>query len=509
VRPLNEVLNLFPGTVQEDWTQHINYSVTGAETGGWVHKDAIVSPTAWIDPGAIVAESAQVKDRAKVLDSAIISGQAVLDKNAVASGNAVVRDTTYLTDSATVSDRAVISGSAILSKEASVSQDSVVSGQAFVTDKAQIRGQARVGGEVKIFHRAQVDEWAKLDDRAMLCDDAKVFGSATLTGTAIVQDSARVLGNSNLTEVAVLSGNSQVLDNAASADTLLLSGDAAVVGHTSVTATTIGVDDAKIDQRSVQTPKIFSGTPVESTHTTVAMTPLPERPLTTPLSPPTVFGRFVTRLLGNGVDQTYEVVHNLNTINLFVTVYDENNVLIYPDVELKNLNVLRVTVQEPLAFNSGRIMIWSPDSILSIPYDGGYQKISHQLKTTALLIDTFQNYWPFYKVYSDLRIVDPNAIELNSEEGHYRLNILPSYKALSEDYDSETFQIGDGSTTIFNVHHSLNTFNIFVGLYDQVPDGIETYSEVSLIDSYHVRIEFNVPPSASQYILVLFTPKLV
>jgi len=81
MKTLEEIMQMFPSTEKEKWSQHSNGK-------GWVYITAKVSPSAFVE--GVVFDNAQVYGDARVFGNARVSGDAQVYGDAQVSGNAWV-----------------------------------------------------------------------------------------------------------------------------------------------------------------------------------------------------------------------------------------------------------------------------------------------------------------------------------------------------------------------------------------------------------------------------------
>ena len=498
MRTLNDVLNLYPHTSPSDWVRKNNVKLGGGlEEGGWIFKEARVDPSAFVGKDAIVAGSAQVKENSRILDTAIVDGNSIVDKQATIKDNAKVTDTSYVTDSSIVKGNSEVSNNSTISKTAEISGNSKIKGNSFVTDSSQVGGDAIVDDDVHIYHRSIVGEKAVLKDQTQLFNDSRVFGSAQVSGITILQDDSRIYGSSDISEITIMSGNSQILDHTVTSDTLLLS---SAMKDSVVTSLT-----SKSDEITNQIQSNSSHVVVRPTLTEI--TPIPIRPSsTTKILPATEItseliptGRLISRPLGNGVDQNYEVIHTLKTTNFLIMVWDVSETLIYPDINLEGLNKVKINFQDPMALDGCRILLWEPPGVVVIPFEGGFpNKVYHNLKSTNLIASMFKNYWPFTQVWSDLRITDPNSIQISATPDHYRINLW-SFDSKDQYDKKKTFLIGDGVNKSYLIQHNLDSKDLFVSLFQTHQPLVENFVDIKQADINHLLLEFQDPPLLDQF----------
>ena len=123
MKTIDQILEMFPDTIAEDWTQQ--------EKGkGWKYKTATVESTVHLE--GIVFGSAQVSGNAWVFGDAQVSGTAQVSGDAWVYGNAWV------------------------SGDARVFGDAQVSGDAWVYGDAQVSGDAWVYGDARVYGDAWV-----------------------------------------------------------------------------------------------------------------------------------------------------------------------------------------------------------------------------------------------------------------------------------------------------------------------------------------------------------------
>ena len=107
--------------------------------------------------------------------------------------------------------------------------------------------------------------------------------------------------------------------------------------------------------------------------------------------------------------------------------------------------------------------------------EGGFpNKVYHNLKSTNLIASMFKNYWPFTQVWSDLRITDPNSIQISATPDHYRINLW-SFDSKDQYDKKKTFLIGDGVNKSYLIQHNLDSKDLFVSLFQTHQPLVENF----------------------------------
>jgi carbonic anhydrase/acetyltransferase-like protein (isoleucine patch superfamily) len=119
-------------------------------------------------------------------------------------------------------------GSCWIYHNAKVYGSAEVSGNAIVCNNAKVYDDVRVGGNARVFNYAEVYHNAKVFDNAIVYDNAEVYHNAKIYGNAIVSDNAKIYGDALVYGSAEVFGNATVSDDAIVSDNAIV-GDSAIV----------------------------------------------------------------------------------------------------------------------------------------------------------------------------------------------------------------------------------------------------------------------------------------
>lgn len=100
-------------------------------------------------------------------------------------------------------------------------------------------------------------------------------------------------------------------------------------------------------------------------------------------------------IIGNGIDNVYQITHSLNTKDLIIQAYDNTtDELIFCQIKNDNLNQTTITFQSPIANNSVKIIAVAYTSKKVFTVGDGVNNeyiLTHNLNTKDLLVQAYDN----------------------------------------------------------------------------------------------------------------------
>lgn len=136
--------------------------------GGWVADSAKVDSSVYVGPDAMVLGNAVLKGNVRVEDHAIVANQVTASDNAIICGHAIVDGGGWVYDNGWKSGTVTLSGNAVIG------------------DSAVVFNSCKVSGNAKVLQKAYLADAVTIGDDAVAKGMAYVYGTASYTGTAIL-----------------------------------------------------------------------------------------------------------------------------------------------------------------------------------------------------------------------------------------------------------------------------------------------------------------------------------
>jgi len=124
-------------------------------------------------------------------------------------------------------------------------------------------------------------------------------------------------------------------------------------------------------------------------------------------------GSQYTAIIGDGIRESYEVLHNLNTENIIVQVYDNvTNEVVFTEVVIVSPTICRIIFNEAINVNSFRVVIFSgisASTYMSLLGNGvdNVFVISHNLNSQNIIIQVYDQVTNEL-VYTSISNISPN-----------------------------------------------------------------------------------------------------
>jgi len=231
-----------------------------------------------------------------------------------------------------------------------------------------------------------------------------------------------------------------------------------------------------------------------------------------------------TKLIGDGINNTFTVVHNLNTTNLLFSMYDVGTLqIVYPNISILNVNSVIVkffsvpTTNEfsltisagNTTFGSGAVTAsYATTASYALNGGGGTTNTGSFVVTAS---GTSGNLTASYALNS---VTASYSLNGNINTGSFVVtasgttgNLTSSY-ALTASYFSGNFSgsyttlIGDGVHNSYTITHNLGTKNLLFAMYDTGTNQLIT-PDVTFIDNNNILVSFGTVPSTNEYSLTI------
>jgi len=215
-------------------------------------------------------------------------------------------------------------------------------------------------------------------------------------------------------------------------------------------------------------------------------------------------------LVGDGVNSSYTLTHNLNTRDVVVSVLDAANPYdnIYVRSEATTANTVTLDFSSTVSSNSRDVLIISSgdlDYYTSTIGDGSNSSIvlNHNLGSRDVTVTVRNASSPYEFIEVAAFATTPNKVTLDFSSAPSANTLVASVYLPLEGYSYSEI-IGDDSTSVFTLTHNLNTkdINVVIRETESPYQFIKTYWEATTENT--VSLAFETAPSSSSIEVTVF-----
>lgn len=145
--------------------------------------------------------------------------------------------------------------------------------------------------------------------------------------------------------------------------------------------------------------------------------------------------------------------------------------------------------------NAGQFIVTTDGHTLYVDVDGSTRVKVSDIITLPTYSDLMDIVYPLDKLY----LVEENYTLYKAIDGEWHIIGGADTSGVPKKY---TQTIGDGSNTLFNVIHNLNTTDVAVSAYNTV-SGKNVWLDYTVVSQNQIQIQFTTAPTSNQLTVVV------